>query len=115
MTSWYLHILKGGPDKKTKKPLGDVATVKKHLEAAFPGITWSSTTEATCAAKKFCLELRIEKSLVDRVTLKVGQMRIEPLADICKKEAWRLEDPDVEIDEDVDLEDSEGWFVRMHG
>ena len=115
MTSWYLYILKGGPDKKTKKPLGDVATVTKHMDAALPGITWTSPTEAACAAKRFSLELRIEKSLVERVILKVGMMKIETLAQICKKEGWRLEDPDVEVEEDVDLDDPEAWFVRMHG
>ena len=42
MMNWYLNVLKGGPDKKTKKPLGDVATVTKHMTTAFPGITWES-------------------------------------------------------------------------
>jgi hypothetical protein len=42
-------------------------------------------------------------------------MKVEVLAQICKKEGWRLEDPDVEVEEDVDLDDPEAWFVRMRG
>ena len=115
MTSWYLYILKGGPDKKTTKPLGDAATITKHMSAAFPGISWASATEATCADKRFSLELCIEKGVVQRVILKVGKMKVEALAQTCKREGWRLEDPDVEVEEDVDLDDPEAWFVRMHG
>src|SRR5260221_12552552 len=113
MTSWYLYILKGGPDKKTKKPLGDAATITKHMNAAFPGISWASATEATCADKRFSLELCIENGVVQRVILNVGKMKVEALAQICKREEWRLEDPDVEVEEDVDLDDPEPWIVMM--
>jgi hypothetical protein len=27
MPNWYLNVLRGGPDKQTRKPFGDVATV----------------------------------------------------------------------------------------
>ena len=115
MISWYLYILKGGPDKKSKKPLGDVATVMKHLNAAFPSIAWDSATEAKCADKNFGLWMTVEKGLVQQVIVRVGQIRVKKLAGICKKEGWRLEDPDVEVEEDVDLDDPDAWFVRMHG
>jgi len=42
-------------------------------------------------------------------------MSVKPLAAICKKEGWRLEDPNVEVEEDVDLNDPEGWWKDMHG
>lgn len=115
MTSWYLYLLKGGPDKKTKEPLGDVATITKHMSVALPNITWASATEAACADRQFSLELCVENGLVQRVILKIGKMKIKALAKVCKTEGWRLEDPDVEVDEDVDLDDPEGWWMRMHG
>jgi hypothetical protein len=115
MTNWYLYILKGGPDKKTKKPLGDAATVKRHMNAAFPGITWQSETEANFPDKRFTLQLGVEKGLVLQVVVGVGKMRVNALASLCKKEGWRLEDPDVEAQEDVDLDDPEGWWMKMHG
>jgi hypothetical protein len=115
MNNWYLNILKGGPEKKTKKPLGDVALVAKHMEAAFPGIKWRSPTEAYHVEKDFNLQLGVEKGLVQMVVLGVGKMRVKTLARICKKEGWRLEDPNVEVAEDVDLDDPENWWMRMHG
>ena len=115
MMNWYLNVLKGGPDKKTKKPLGDVATVTKHMNAAFPGITWKSPTEAKNAEKGFILQLGVDKGLVQMVVLGIGKMSVKPLATICKKEGWRLEDPNVETEEDVDLDNPEGWWKDMHG
>ena len=115
MMNWYLFLLNGGPAKKTKKPLGDLATVAKHMNAAFPDIKWESVTEAKCAEKNFSLQLGMEKGLVQQVVLGVGKMRIKTLAAICKKEGWRLEDPNVEVEEDVDLDDPEGWWMKMHG
>ena len=115
MMNWYLNILNGGPAKKTKKPLGDLATVTKHMNAAFPGITWESATEAKCADKSFSLSLCVEKGVVQQAVLGVGKMKVKTLDAICKKEGWRLEDPNVEVDEDVDLDDPEGWWMSMHG
>ncbi len=92
-----------------------MATVTNHMNAAFLGITWESATEAKCAEKNFSLVLGVEKGLVQQVVLAVGKMRVKSLAAICKKEGWRLEDPDVEVEEDVDLDDPEGWWMKMHG
>jgi len=113
--NWYLNILKGGPDKKTRKPLGDVATVAKHMESAFPGLKWKSPAEANRAEKGFSLQLGVEKGLVQMVVLGVGKMSVKALTAVCKKEGWRLEDPNVEVAEDVDLDDPEGWWMKMHG
>lgn len=115
MANWYLTIYNAGPAAKTKKPLGDVATVTRHLNNAFPDIQWKSSTEAGCPSKDFSLELGVQKDSVQSVTMKMGRMRLKGLAEICKREGWRLEDPDVETEEDVDLDDPEGWYFKQRG
>jgi len=112
---WYLIIRKGGPSAKTQKPLGDVAGVASHLNKAFPGLKWKSSSEAVRPDKDFSLELGVLKGFVQQVTMGVGRMPLKALTEICKREGWRLEDPDVETTEDVDLDDPEGWFFKQHG
>jgi hypothetical protein len=64
----------------------------------------------TAGAPRRTLQLGVLKGFVQSVSMGVGTMPLKPLAEICKKEGRRLEDPDVETAEGVDLDDPEGWF-----
>ena len=109
MIRGYLIIYKGAPSAKTKRPLGDLAAVTEHLNGAFPGLQWKSATETVRPDKDFTLQLGVLKGFVQSASMGVGTMPLKPLTEICKKEGWRLEDPDVETAEDGDLDDPEGW------
>jgi hypothetical protein len=111
MSYGYLIIYKG-PSEKIREALGDVATVTRHLNDAFPGLEWKSATKAALSETDFTLKLGVVSGSVFSVTMGVRKVPLKRLADICKQEQWRLEDSDV--GDNVALDDPDGWVYRQH-
>ncbi len=112
--SWNLLIYRPGATSQTTEPLGALGEVKAKLSATFPGLAWDSPTE--CGLKvegDFLADLTVEDDLVSDIYTRGGYNHLKPLANLCRREGWRL--GDAQEGEDVDLDDPYRWYEQRSG
>lgn len=112
--SWNLLIYKPGDTSQSSKPLGELDAVTEVFDAAFVGLAWESPTQAVLPVNGgFRLDLTEEDGAVQDVYTHGGFNHIRQLAELCKREGWRM--ADAQEGEDVDLDDPQKWIEERSG
>ncbi len=93
--------------------LGLEKDIVEHRSKGFPGFRKISDTKVKARAG-YVIELGQNGDCVHQAIMQIGNVDLGALAALCKRQGWRLEDPDV-ADEEVDLDDPERWFLDHYG
>jgi len=85
-----------------------------YLDKGLPGFKRVSPTRVKAKRSGMMSDLTGDPNSVHGATIELGgRTDLGPLADLCKRRGWGLEDPD-SVDE-VNLDDLEGWLAEHYG
>lgn len=106
--SWNLLIYRPGEDE-APFPLGDLATVRRVMDATFPGLDWPQDTECQLAVDGgFSITWTVNGHEVQDGYTNGGFNHLKELAALCLQQGWQM--ADAQEGEDIDLDDPYATF-----